>query len=224
MGADVSPDDSLPPRDGLPPKPKLPPIPTSLSDPRPTPDAPWKDAWIRRWIERHRTHGSHDRALGSCYGDRCVLKQYIAPTEPPVHPQMIPFVIFQTWKSTEVGLRQFWAMQTIVKMNPEYEYLLFTDDDCWQFICDNFDASVQRAYELVRPGATKADIWRLLVLLKCGGVYIDSGCFVRGRFASKIGPDSSVVSGMYKDLHQWCVLVGQLCSSVARRLPWSVTL
>ena len=43
------------------------------------------------------------------------------------------------------------AMRSVIEANPEYEYLLFDDDDCRRFICDLTAEPVQRVRELRRP-------------------------------------------------------------------------
>jgi hypothetical protein len=57
-------------------------------------------------------------------------------------------------------------------MNPEYEYLFFDDKACIDFIVENFPDLLQW-YNKLRPGAYKADLFRLLILKKMGGVYLD---------------------------------------------------
>jgi mannosyltransferase OCH1-like enzyme len=65
------------------------------------------------------------------------------------------------------------AMEATMKMNPEFDYFLFSDADCRKLIQDNFDASVVKAFDCLKPGAYKSDLWRLCVLYTHGGVYMD---------------------------------------------------
>jgi hypothetical protein len=53
-----------------------------------------------------------------------------------------------TYTLTQVPLRrplsnQHAAMRSVIELNPEYEYLLFDDEDCRRFVCDLTDKRVQ---------------------------------------------------------------------------------
>jgi len=54
----------------------------------------------------------------------------------------------------------------------DFEYHLMTDQKADEFINDNFPGRVADAYNSLMNGAARADIWRLLVLYKYGGVYL----------------------------------------------------
>jgi mannosyltransferase OCH1-like enzyme len=86
---------------------------------------------------------------------------------------VIPLNIFQTWhtKLLPPGMKR--NIELIKKMNPRFNYQLFDDTDCHDFIRDNFDVSVLNAFNKLIPGAYKADLWRYCVLYKLGGIYLD---------------------------------------------------
>jgi len=65
------------------------------------------------------------------------------------------------------------SVKQIKQNNPKFNYQLFDDNDCRQFIQDNFDASILNAYDSLIPGAYKADLWRYCILYKKGGIYLD---------------------------------------------------
>lgn len=83
-----------------------------------------------------------------------------------------PF-LFQTWNTKILPPKMFQATQELKKCNPGFKYYLFDDNDCYQFIRNNFDTDVFDAYKQLLPGAYKADLWRYCVLYKYGGVYLD---------------------------------------------------
>ncbi|MDR3449268.1 MAG: glycosyltransferase [Alphaproteobacteria bacterium] len=56
---------------------------------------------------------------------------------------------------------------------PTYEYNLYDDDDCDKFVEKNYPGEIWGAFKRLRVGAARADLWRILVLLKHGGIYID---------------------------------------------------
>lgn len=60
------------------------------------------------------------------------------------------------------------------KYNPDYIQVYFSDNDIRTFIQEEFPSYLEY-YDLLIPGAFKSDFWRLLVLYRYGGVYIDMG-------------------------------------------------
>ena len=67
----------------------------------------------------------------------------------------------------------FHSMLMIKNNNPGFNYTLFDDNDCRQFIIKNFNNDVLNAYDSLIPGAYKADLWRYCILYKNGGIYLD---------------------------------------------------
>jgi hypothetical protein len=63
--------------------------------------------------------------------------------------------------------------ERLQKQNPQFEYYLFDDADCLEFIQIHFDEEVADAFERLVPGAYKADLWRYCVLYVHGGIYLD---------------------------------------------------
>ena len=63
-------------------------------------------------------------------------------------PQVVPRVIWQTWKDTSPGPRRFEGMSSMALVNPEYDYVLFTDEDCRRFMCELADPDTRLAYEV----------------------------------------------------------------------------
>ncbi len=61
----------------------------------------------------------------------------------------------------------------LIKQNPEFEYHLFDDKDCRDFISQYFSSDVLNAFDNLLPGAYKADLWRYCVLYINGGIYLD---------------------------------------------------
>ena len=65
----------------------------------------------------------------------------------PLLSQLVLHVIWQTWKDTTPGAQRFEGMNSLVQLNPEYDYALFTDEDCQRFMCELADPDARRAYE-----------------------------------------------------------------------------
>lgn len=85
----------------------------------------------------------------------------------------IPLNIFQTWKTKSLPHEMSKIVQQLKNDNPEFNHYLFDDNECLQFILLNFKPIVGWAFEQLIPGAYKADLFRLCVLYKLGGIYID---------------------------------------------------
>jgi len=85
----------------------------------------------------------------------------------------IPRVIYQTWSSKTLPQKMTECVDRLKKANPTFEYRLFNDAECRQFIKDNYDADVLEAYDTLLPGAFKADLWRYCILYDRGGIYVD---------------------------------------------------
>ena len=89
------------------------------------------------------------------------------------YKQIIPLNIYQTWHSKNLPESMKNAVNKIIKYNPEFNYKLYDDDDCRNFIKENFDTNVLNAFDCLKPGAYKADLWRYCILYKNGGIYLD---------------------------------------------------
>jgi mannosyltransferase OCH1-like enzyme len=58
-------------------------------------------------------------------------------------------------------------------MAPSFEYRFMITEARAEFIQENYPKHVSEAYNRLQIGASQADFWRLLVLNKLGGVYMD---------------------------------------------------
>ncbi len=86
---------------------------------------------------------------------------------------IIPLNIFQTWNTLNLPKKMFLAVEKLKQQNPEFKYHLYDDTMCRNFIKDNFPNEVLVAFDKLKPGAFKADLWRLCILYKYGGIYLD---------------------------------------------------
>ena len=85
----------------------------------------------------------------------------------------VPLVIYQSWQSHIVPRRMKDNILRTIENNPEFDYYLYSDSDSRAFIAANYDARVVKAFDSLRPGAYKSDLWRYCILYKLGGVYFD---------------------------------------------------
>lgn len=93
-----------------------------------------------------------------------------------IKQRTIPKIVFRTgpFKLTDAPEVMKQYLQKLVDQNPGYTQVYFDDDDCRNFIMDYFPAYLPE-YDVLIPGAFKADLWRLLVIYKYGGIYNDIG-------------------------------------------------
>jgi mannosyltransferase OCH1-like enzyme len=93
------------------------------------------------------------------------LKKYYNP--------VIPLTIYQTWYTKDLPPKMRESVELLKRQNPCFEHFLYDDNDCREFIKENFDENVLNTYDSLIPGAYKADLWRLCILYIKGGIYMD---------------------------------------------------
>ena len=86
---------------------------------------------------------------------------------------IIPTNIFQTWHSKIIPPLMANSIKQIRLLNPRFNYYLYDDNDCRDFIKNHFKPDVLDAYDRLIPGAYKADLWRYCILFIKGGIYLD---------------------------------------------------
>ena len=87
----------------------------------------------------------------------------------------IPKIIFRTHDPLYVSLEMYKkCYKKWILYNPDFTHVCYTNRDMDKFIGKYYSGPVNDAYKKVRPGAYKADLWRLCILNKFGGIYIDA--------------------------------------------------
>lgn len=103
--------------------------------------------------------------------------------------QQIPKVIIQTsetYKLTD-------AMTTLIDLNPEYEYKFFDDSQRRDFLLKTFSEKVIDAYDMLVPGAFRADLFRYGYLFTHGGCYFDDKIIAQESLRNIILPDDELL-------------------------------
>ncbi|KIW17311.1 hypothetical protein PV08_04503 [Exophiala spinifera] len=92
-------------------------------------------------------------------------------------PQLIPKIIHQTYKNESIPSRWLSAQQSCIKLHPDYEYILWTDDKSYDFIAKEYPWFLS-TFTSYKHNIQRADAIRYFVLAHYGGVYIDldDGC------------------------------------------------
>jgi mannosyltransferase OCH1-like enzyme len=85
----------------------------------------------------------------------------------------VPLIIYQSWHSNDVPTKMKETIYKLLDMNPEFEYYLYSDEKSREFIEKNYSEDVLFAFNALKPGAYKSDLWRYCILYKTGGMYLD---------------------------------------------------
>ena len=135
-----------------------------------------------------------------------IPKKLDARTDPK-YVQKIPKIIWQTMNTNHLPIFMKSYTDTWINLNPEYEYRFFDDNDIIDFLQTDFPVYLE-GYKRLKFGASKADLWRYLIIYKYGGVYadIDSKCI--NPLCHWVDPNASFVTqlGVNKDICQWLIL------------------
>ena len=86
---------------------------------------------------------------------------------------VIPLKVYMTWGNKNLPPKMEKNFEKLKRENPEFEFVIYDDEDCKKFLIDNFDEEILWAFNKLVPGAYKADLWRLCILYKNGGYYLD---------------------------------------------------
>ena len=62
---------------------------------------------------------------------------------------------------------------SFIELNPEYTYIYYDDKKSKKFLKENFSEEINYSYDLLVPGAFKADLLRYCFLYNNGGCYFD---------------------------------------------------
>ena len=86
---------------------------------------------------------------------------------------IIPLNIYVTWNTKNLSVNMARNYEDLKQKNQEFTFHLYDNNDMENFIRENYDISVLNAYNKLKPGAYKADLWRYCIMYKYGGIYID---------------------------------------------------
>ena len=86
---------------------------------------------------------------------------------------VIPLKLYTCWHTKELPPLMRANYQQLKASNPEFEHHLFDENDCREFIKNNFGKGVLNAYNSLIPCSYKSDLWRFCILYINGGIYMD---------------------------------------------------
>lgn len=86
---------------------------------------------------------------------------------------IIPLNFYTCWHTKDLPPLMKENYEQMVLQNPELKFQLYDEDECRQFIEQNFELEVLEAYNSLIPCSYKSDLWRFCVLYINGGIYMD---------------------------------------------------
>lgn len=86
---------------------------------------------------------------------------------------VIPLHVYMTWKTKELPPYMNANLNDLKSKNPQFTFFIYDDADCRKMIETFYPPEVVEAFDTLKPGAYKADLWRLCVLYLWGGIYMD---------------------------------------------------
>jgi mannosyltransferase OCH1-like enzyme len=118
---------------------------------------------------------------------------------------LIPKILHQTFHSKNNFSKEIKKnIDKIKKINPDWEYRIYDDSDIIDFISDNYGARVLNYFNRINPkyGAARADLFRYLLIYKCGGVYLDIKSTLDQPLNYVLNPEDRYLLSNWKDKQQ----------------------
>ncbi len=135
------------------------------------------------------------------------IPKILLPRDTIEYVQKVPKIIWQTMKTNEVPVSIKSYADSWIKLNPEYEYRFFDDNDIIDFLKTEFPEYLS-GYQKLKYGASKADLWRYLIIYKYGGVYADIDCMCINPLREWVNKNATFVTalGTNRDICQWLII------------------
>ena len=111
--------------------------------------------------------------------------------------RLVPRIIHQTYFE-ELTLDKYPNMSRMIESFKQsgWEYRFYSDEEAQNFLSTHFPPEVREAYDTLRPGAFKADLFRYCALLIHGGVYADVDIILESNLDTSVPPDVGFVVPM----------------------------
>jgi hypothetical protein len=136
-----------------------------------------------------------------------IIPKVVKPRSKNGYNQKIPKIIWQTISTNRVPSYIKSYADSWIDLNPEYEYRFMDDNDLLQFLKNDLPEYVD-GYNQLKYGASKADLWRYLIIYKYGGVYADLDCKCLNPLRNWVDPTACFVTqlGINRDICQWLII------------------
>ena len=104
----------------------------------------------------------------------------------------IPNNVYITWSSLNVPFGMYTTVMQNINNNPEFNFYIYNDEMCADFIRKNFNKDILNVYNNLKPGAYKADLFRYCVLYINGGIYMDIKFIIHEKLKNLINNYGSI--------------------------------
>lgn len=111
--------------------------------------------------------------------------------------RLIPLKVFQYWNHPEPPEQVQALMQQCQQVNEDCEYTRFNDFTAIQYLKRQGLFQAARAFQIAQSPATKADVLRLALLWKEGGIYLDADDLCLSPFSQHL--DHSTEICLYRE-------------------------
>ena len=135
---------------------------------------------------------------------------YVPARETTSKTHRIPLNIIQTFKTNVLHPVIYNNIQQILKLNPDCNYYLITDEIGEALIQAHFDDRVMKAYKKLQNGSAKGDFLRYVALYVYGGIYLDMDAGIMTQLSTFIPENIDFILRYYEDLvmvSQWIVMI-----------------
>lgn len=111
---------------------------------------------------------------------------------------MIPKIIHQTWKTKELPVNFSKYSSTWKDLHPDWDYRLYDDNDCLEFVQKYFQEFLQTYMQLPTP-VMKADMFRYMIVYHYGGLYADIDAEALKPFDNLVDKNDKMIVGVEID-------------------------
>jgi mannosyltransferase OCH1-like enzyme len=131
--------------------------------------------------------------------------------------QEIPKIIFQTGYSNKFkNILHFNSIMSLVELNPEYTYIYHDNKSSRKFLKEKFSDEINYSYDLLVPGAYKADLIRYCFLYENGGCYFDCKQILRFPIRTFLKKDKELV--LCNDIIDYALLNAVIFSTIKNKI------
>jgi mannosyltransferase OCH1-like enzyme len=128
------------------------------------------------------------------------------------YTQQIPKIILQTGTNNSFkNILHFNSIMSFIEFNPDYTYIYFNDTDGRKFLREYFYDEINYAYDILVPGAFKADLLRYCLLHYYGGCYFDCKQILRVPINKFLSPNKTII--LCNDVIEEALLNAIICST-----------
>jgi hypothetical protein len=106
---------------------------------------------------------------------------------------MIPNILWQTWKTKDIPNFLEVQSKSWERSNSILQRQFMDNEDCLNFIRENFDEDIVKLYQFLPQSIMRADFWRIAVVYINGGYYSDLDITCNLNLSNFLGSDIEVV-------------------------------